>query len=572
MRNGFTDTGRKRWIQAIALILLIMALALPRLTTLDRYVTVDESLWLTRSANFYRALWFRDWGNTYLTGHPGVTVTWAGIAGFLWKFPGYVKLVDRQFVGTSGFRRFLSSNGHTALELLVAGRTFTALTVILFLLLAFPLMARLAGWGLALLAFLLVSLDPYFIALSKLLHLDGLLSALMLLSLLAFLRYLDMGRQKRDLLLSGVAAGLSWLTKSPAFFLIPFVGLLMLIELCKSWKGTGMVGLRNHTTWFRDIWVVARAWLVWLAIGGIVFILLWPAMWVDPLGTIGLVFNKATGYAIEGHDTATFFAGQVIAEGQSVWYFYPVTLLWRVTPPILIGVLILAIAWIFPNTFHLSAKHRRLAWVMGLFTLLFIVFVTLSNKVADRYQIPAQLALCLLAALGWYALLERLGAWVGRRLPGAPVRFFVPLLGGAVVIWQLLGVLQTAPYYMNYYNPLLGGDQAAPGVMLIGRGEGLDQAARYLNGLPSASNLKVFAWYGEGPFSYFFEGETVGIVDDTTLTELLKTDYVVLYIHLWQRQLPSKEVLDFFARLKPVYVAHIGNLDYAQVYDMHNSK
>ncbi len=570
MRNGFADAGRKRWIRAVALLLLIMALALPRLTALDRYVTVDESLWLTRSANFYRALWIRDWSNTYLTGHPGVTITWAGIAGFLWKFPGYVKLADKQFVGSTEFRQFLISNGHTALELLVAGRTFTMLAVILALLLAFPFMVRLAGWGPALLASFLIALDPYFVALSKLLHLDGLLTASMLLSLLAFLRYLDMGRQMRDLLLSGVAAGLSWLTKSPAFFLIPFVGLLMLIELCKIWKGIGMVELRNHATWFRNIWVVAKAWLVWLAIGGIVFILLWPAMWVDPLGTISRVFNKVTGYAIEGHNTATFFAGQVIAAGHSVWYFYPVSLLWRVTPPVLIGVLILAIAWIFPNVFHLSAKHRRLAWVMGLFTLLFIVFITLSNKVADRYQIPVQLALCILAALGWYALLERLGAWVGARFPRLLVPLFVPFLGGAVVIWQLLGVLQTIPYYMNYYNPLLGGDRAAPGVMMIGRGEGLDQAARYLNSLPNARNLKVFAWYGEGPFSYFFDGETVGIVDDTALTELLKPDYVVLYIHLWQRQLPSKEVLDFFARLKPVYVAHIGNLDYAQVYDLRN--
>ena len=570
MRNGFADAGRKRWIQAVALLLLIMALALPRLATLDRYVTVDESLWLTRSANFYQALWTRDWSNTYLTGHPGVTITWASIAGFLWKFPGYVKLADKQFEGSSGFRLFLISNGHTALELLVAGRTFTALAVILALLLAFPPMVRLAGWGPALLAALLIALDPYFVALSKLLHLDGLLTALMLLSLLAFLRYLDMGRQKRDLLLSGVAAGLSWLTKSPAFFLIPFVSLLMLIELCKTWKGVGMAELRTHATWFRDIWAVAKAWLVWLAIGGIVFILLWPAMWVDPQGTIISVFNKATGYAIEGHKTATFFAGKVIAAGHSVWYFYPVSLLWRVSPPLLIGVLILAIAWIFPNTFHLSAKHRRLVWVMGLFTLLFIVFITLSDKVADRYQIPVQPALCILAALGWYALLERLGAWVGARFPRVPAHLFVPLLGAAVVIWQLLGALQTAPYYMNYYNPLLGGDRAAPGVMMIGRGEGLDQAARYLNSLPNARNMKVFAWYGEGPFSYFFEGETVGIVDDSALDDLLKADYMVLYIHQWQRQLPSKEVLDYFARLKPVYVARIGNLDYAQVYDLRN--
>jgi 4-amino-4-deoxy-L-arabinose transferase-like glycosyltransferase len=570
MKSRFAEVRIKDGMHTAALLLLILSLALPRLTALDRYVTIDEPLWLMRSANFYSALWNKDWKDTYQAEHPGVINTWAGAAGFLWKFPGYVKLVDEQFKKANKFEEFLISKSRAALDLLVAGRAFTALAVILILMLAFPLMVRLAGWGPALLASFLIALDPYFVALSRLLHLDGLVTALMLLSLLAFLRYLDKGRQKRDLLLSGVAAGLSWLTKSPAFFLIPFVGLLMLIELFKTWRGNGIAGLRNHTARLREIWVVSRPWLVWLAIGVIVFVLLWPAMWVDPLGTIRHVFGGATDYALEGSDKDTFFAGQVIDAGQSVWYFYPVSLLWRNTPPVLIGVLILAVACIFPKKFGLSGDHRRMALVMSLFTLLFIVFITLSKKVADRYQIPVQPALCMLAALGWYALLERLVAWLGRRLPGAPASLFLPLLGGVVVLWQLWGVLQTAPYYMNYYNPLMGGDQAAPGVMMIGRGEGLDLAARYLNSLPEARRLRVYAWYATGPFSYYFKGKTWSIESNTTLDDILKADYMVIYIHQWQRQTPSQEVLDFFAAQTPVYMARIGNLDYAQVYDLHN--
>lgn len=566
---GSVEIGKDRRIRAVALLLLVLALALPRLTDLGQYVTIDEPLWLMRSANFYVALWNKDWNKTYQAEHPGVTVTWAGTAGFLWKFPGYVKLADEQFKKANRFQEFLASKSRAALDLLVAGRAFSALAVVLILFPAFPLMVRLAGWGPALLASFLIALDPYFIALSRLLHLDGLVTALMLLSLLAFLRYLDKGRHKRDLLLSGVAAGLSWLTKSPAFFLIPFVGLLMLIELFKVWKGIGMAELRSHTAWLRDIWAVARPWLAWLAIGVIVFVLLWPAMWVDPLGTICHVFGGATDYASEGSDKATFFAGQVIDAGQSIWYFYPVSLLWRITPPVLIGVLLLVAASFFPAKFRLSADHRRLAWVMGLFTLLFIVFITLSKKVADRYQIPVQPALCILAAIGWYSLLERLVEWIRPRFPWALARLLAPLLGGAIVFWQLLGVLQTAPYYMNYYNPLLGGDRAAPEVMMIGRGEGLEQAAQYLNNLPDARRLHVYAWYATGPFSFYFKGKTLSIESTTTLTNILEADYVVLYIHQWQRQTPSKEILDYFARMKPVFVARIGNLDYAEVYALH---
>jgi hypothetical protein len=572
MRSWFIEVLRAGRARAVALLLLTLALALPRLTALDRYVTVDEPLWLMRSANFYEALWNEDWKNTYLVGHPGVSITWAGTAGFLWEFPGYVKLEGKQVSHLINFRQFLTSKGYSALDLLVAGRAFTALAVISALLLAFPLIVRLAGWGPALLAALLIVLDPYFIALSRLLHLDGLVTALMLLSLLAFICYLDKSQQKRDLLLSGFAAGLSWLTKSPAFFLIPFVGLLMLIELYKIWKGTGVAKPHNRAGWLREIWAVARPWLIWLAIGVAVFILLWPAMWADPLGTVGRVLTKAMGYALRGNSTPTFFAGQVIAAGQAVWYYYPVSLLWRSTPPELIGVLMVVIAWIFPNAFHLSAGHRRIAWMIGLFTLLFIVFIALSEKIADRYQIPVQPALCILAALGWYALFKKLSVWVGRRFPGAPASLFMPFLAGVIIFVQLLGVIRTAPYYMNYYNPLLGGDKEAPAVMMIGRGEGLELAAQYLDSLPNAHDLRVYAWYGEGPFSYYFEGETKVILADTPLSDILNADYVVLYIQQWQRQTPSKDVMDYFARMPPVFVARIGNLNYAQVYDLRDAK
>jgi 4-amino-4-deoxy-L-arabinose transferase-like glycosyltransferase len=572
MKNGFTHILRERRLNAIALFLLILALAVPRLTALERYVTVDEPTWLMNSANFYQALWTGNWKNTYQLEHPGVTITWAGTLGFLWKFPGYVKLVDGQLNKENKFREFLTSKGHAALDLLVAGRAFTALGVILVLLLAFALMARLVGWGLALLASFLIALDPYFIALSRLLHLDGLVAALMFLSLLAFLCYQAKGRRKLDLILSGVAAGLSWLTKSPAFFLIPFMGLLVLIELLTSWKRMGIVELRHRAGWLRVFWQAASPWLVWLIIGGAVFVLFWPAMWVDPIGTLSQVFGGATGYALEGNSHVTFFAGQVIDVGQSVWYYYPLSILWRISPPELIGVVVLAVVSFFPKNFRLSRDQRRMAWVMGLFTVLFIIFITLSQKKADRYQIPVQPALCILAALGWYALFAGLGNWARQRFPGAPVSLVIPFFGGVLVFWQLLGVLQTAPYYMNYYNPLLGGDRAAPGVMMIGRGEGLDMAARYLNNLPDARHLNVYAWYGEGPFSYYFKGNTWVIEQDTSLDQLLKADYVVIYIHQWQRQTPSKEVLDYFARMTPVFVARIGNLNYAQVYDVRSTK
>jgi hypothetical protein len=135
-----------------------------------------------------------------------------------------------------------------------------------------------------------------------------------------------------------------------------------------------------------------------------------------------------------------------------------------------------------------------------------------------------------------------------------------------VVIAQAYSAGQTYPYYFSYYNPLAGGSQRAPQVMMIGWGEGLDQAARYLNTKPDVEMLKVASWYPDGPFSYFFEGTTIQQDFPANPAEMAKADYVVLYAHQWQRQLPSQEFLDFFAAQTPEEVFLIDGLEYARVY------
>jgi hypothetical protein len=568
----------KRWLQALLLILLAIGLLLPRLLELSRYVTVDEPLWLIRSANFYQALAGGDWQDTFQREHPGVTIMWAGTIGFLLRFPEYAHLADAQLVNPEALDEFLGQHQHTSLGLLVAGRLVAVLGVTLAVLLALPFLVRLVGWLPAFLALFLVALDPYFIALSRLLHLDGPVAAWMLLSLVSFMSYLYTGRLTIDLVVSAASAGLAWLTKSPALFLIPFYGLLVLLQMLGQWRQAGWAPLLSWKTALLDIWQAGRPYLLWLLASSALFVLLWPAMWVDPLNSLARIFSQATAYAAEGQDSATFFMGTVYQSGQSPWFFYPVSLLWRLTPPVTIGLLLALLAWLFPRRAGLTIGHKRVIQVMTLFTILFLVLITLSQKKADRYQIPVQPALCILAALGWVT-------WAQALLQQAQARFrsgrlnhlaqnpgiWLAIVSGLLVVWQLLGPLQTFPYY-DYYNDLLGGSQAATPVMMIGRGEGLDQAARYLNSLPNASNLVAMARYNKGCVSYYFNGRVLGMEDDASLADLQKADYVILYIHQWQRQIPSKEALDYLKTLKPVFVARIGGLDYAEVYDMKDAR
>jgi hypothetical protein len=108
--------------------------------------------------------------------------------------------------------------------------------------------------------------------------------------------------------------------------------------------------------------------------------------------------------------------------------------------------------------------------------------------------------------------------------------------------------------------------------MQIGLGEGLDQAARYLNTKPKPGQLRVISWYGDAPFAYFFSGSTINMPEDAVLSDLTNADYIVIYYQQTQRQLPSPAVLEFFEAQTPEYTVSLNGLDYAMVYNLHNIK
>ncbi|MCB9160515.1 MAG: glycosyltransferase family 39 protein [Caldilineaceae bacterium] len=84
-------------------------------------------------------------------------------------------------------------------------------------------------------ATLFLAWSPFYVALSRQLHPDGLVASLSFLALLLFLAWLyaaspDGRRPRRYLVGSGIIMGLAWLTKTPAIFLVPTGLVLMAIE------------------------------------------------------------------------------------------------------------------------------------------------------------------------------------------------------------------------------------------------------------------------------------------------------------------------------------------------------
>jgi len=548
----------------LLLLLVLMALLLPRLLALDHFVNSDERKWLARSANFYTALVHGDWASTFQKEHPGVMVMWAGAAGFAWRYPTYAwDTPDRHFSGEDeALETFLQSQGYRPLDLLIAGRVFMVLAGVLALLLAYWIAIRLLGAPTATLGFLLIAFDPFHIAIARMLHVDGLEANWMFLALVAWLAYLRQGRRS-DLIVSALAAGLAWLTKVPALFLAPFVALVVVVELGLVWR---------HTKQWQ--WIRVGRWLgAGLAWGGLALVtcgLLWPALWVAPLATLRYVVEY-TFIQAGGHGNPIYFNGQVIDSWVDPgFWFYPITYLWRTTPVTLIGLLLAGLTLVWPNGTvgrETDSLHQRRTLVyLLLFAVGFLLFMTIGSKRFDRYLIPIYAPLDLAAAIGWMMMIR----WLFRQASPVVVRWAPGIAVAALICAQAVHLLPIWPHVMSYYNPLLGGGAKAPDVMMIGWGEGLDEAARYLNTKPDAANRRAAAWYAIGSFSYFFDGHTQAIEFEkmADISRWLDLDYIVTYIHLWQRRWPDPRLLDYLAGYAPEQRITINHMDYAQVYDL----
>jgi hypothetical protein len=363
-----------------------------------------------------------------------------------------------------------------------------------------------------------------------------------------------------------LAAGLGWLTKTPALFLVPVVGLFTLIDL---WRHPIQ---RGAAPALGQLWQRLQPAALWFAIGALVFVALWPAMWVHPIATLSNLFGGAERFVEEGHNSPLFFNGQVIQNGNidlRYFYFYPLTYLWRSTPVVLVGLALAAWGYFGRREPFQRPGARLAAAGLVILIVLFLAGFTLAAKKFDRYLLPVYAPLDILAGLGWYSL----AAFVWSRRPAGMLRYSLVLLALLAVGLQGYLSLRTFPYYLDYYNPLLGGSRSAAQVMHVGWGEGLDQAARYLNQKPGAAKLTTISWSSTGCLSYFFKGKDRAFWFDAgnekdQWAQFNKSDYAVIYINQQQAHL-AQPVLDYVAQLKPEHTVWLNGIPYAQIYKIH---
>ncbi|MFN8494417.1 MAG: glycosyltransferase family 39 protein [Caldilineaceae bacterium] len=563
----------------LLLLILFLATWLPRVLALDAFVTYDERKWLARSANFYQAITHEDWTHTFQREHPGVTVMWAGVLGFLQRFPDYPQQAPGQFTWErEHFEDWLHQHSQlTPLTMLAAGRWWEVLFITLAIVSSYFPLRRLFGGKIAALAVLFIAWDPFDVALSRQLHPDGLVAGLISLALLLFLAWLYGTKstqngaetpakkyQWRYLIASGIVMGLAWLTKTPSIFLVPTGAILIALEVWRN-RQTKISSLQSPVS------NLLLGYVLWGIIATLIFAALWPSIWVHPIGTLRQMTATMEDYA-EGHVNGNYFLGQPTDEPGAL--FYPVAYLFRSTPAIVLGLLAaLWAAWRRAKPFD-QPHTRRAALALLLFALIFGIGMSIGAKQFDRYILPVFPALDVLAILGWVYLAQVLVNWWSKsRLVNTPISLpssaLSLLIGVTFLLHGLLGFWQY-PYYFTYFNPLTGGSWTAPRVLFVGWGEGLDEAGRWLNQQPDAQKLRVVAWYADGPLSYFFKGQASGLSYGSPLF-WLDTDYAITYANQWQRQIPDAATIAYFAAQKPVQVIRFRGLELARIYDMRDA-
>jgi len=543
--------NRKTLISYVSLFLMAL---LPRVPGLGVFLTPDEHLWIGRSGRFLAAILRGDWAATFEVGHPGVTTRWTGVMGIL---------AQSLFSSLPLTQEYLSNLREHPLDVLAAVRLPTVIIVSLAVVLVYWLLKRLVGHRAAFLAAFLLAFDPFYIALSRVIHHDALASTFLLLSLLGFLVYLEcqapsLERQSAEsrstsfvtwglLLFSGTMAGLAFLSKSPSVVLAPF---LALVDFAYRFRERRWGGVKP----------VVRDLLVWGGVAVLVFFALWPSMWVNPVGTVKGVMDKALGYAGAPHERGNFFLGRPTPDPGPL--FYPVAFLFRTTPVTLFGLALLVWGMLTRNS--PSAIRKRWLYVLGGFAVFYLIFMTSGAKKFDRYILPSLLIADVMAGVALGKVL-----WLQKRYHGASFAVRNSLVA-LLALSQVALALPHYPYYLTYYNPLLGGIKTASKVMFVGWGEGYDQVARYLNSKDNAKELKVATWYSDSCLAPFFQGKVYKISVRSQkavgVVPWYETDYVVFYINQVQREIPTRGTVEFFKGLKPEYTVKLAGLEYAWVY------
>jgi len=498
---------------------------------LSQFATADEHYWVyERIPQYWNAIAEHKWTKTFINDKPGITLALvSGIA--ILPYPDTEKHCEEREDRTLDCDTEVTEGMYLAfrLPILIANG--------LLLVFLFFLIERLCNSRIALFTTLLAALSPILLGSSQIINPDSLLWSCGMIAIFSYFSLLRF-EERKYLLLTILFTALAILSKYVAIILLPFFLALTVLRFLSEKKPTD----RLHQLLKKDLTSFG-----FLSLGVIFLVCLFlPALLMDSKyflefirtvpdkevlsGIAGLLIfallfdtyvlrNKflllLRSFLFRGRFLLRFsglfflvlFVGIFIARSffqewsifslipfdikdlsdarytTSIPNFFEAFLLeWNplvfsLTPLVLFGL-----ASLFVMLAQKSVKKNVfLIYTLFFFFLLYTVLLIYSNILTTpRYSILLYPLFAFLAALGYDSLMEKYS-----------LRSRELLVTMLVFLGSLAILITAAPFYFNYTNSLL------PKNLLIqdAWGYGGYEAAQYLNSLPEAENLTVWADY-----------------------------------------------------------------------------
>jgi len=538
----------RRWVLPAGVFLIAL---LPRLISLNVFLTADEDDQIMFAHLFLKYVLQGDFDRIFFLGYPGIPTLILGAGGVAIRYLfHYTNVLPLSWVNadlmttlnqiTANWRTFTFD---TPLDFSWWARAPMALAAALRILGIFLLARRLLDERLALLITLIIAFDPFILAHTRVIHVDAPSSYFMFLAFLAFIIYLNEGGWKW-LVSLGFFAALAILSKTSAAILGPILLVSGIIYALFPPSG------QSRSARWKRLGVAVVVGLVLLAVTLSTF---WPIVQqlVDNIESV----NRSP------HRTAGTFWTEWQSDLNPLYYLwvFPFHLTPLVTIGILLGLVMIVVGIISYLRRREDQPSRMLPLALGLlvYIVVYIAIASVISRRGDRYILPVYFSSGMLAALALW--------WVASYVPGFFRRVKITsmqILGVAVAL-QMLFVLLYHPYYLSYFNPLMGGYRTAPYWINVGWGEGLDRAANYLNNMTGAEKPPVASWYSN-QFAPYYHGPTADLSSESAA---LTGEYTVFYINQVQRGFPSSEILTYFQQRTPLEIIEISGVSYAWIYE-----
>ncbi len=477
----------------LAVVFLIFFI--PRIISLGSDISnYDASYWHPRTEKFAKHLIRGEYAYTYQQYHPGVTLLWlSGSAKWMFEtaFESYFDYSPRHLS-----RHFIKINFVSIFPLILVISLLGAYCA--------WLMSKITGNTFAIIFTIFLSLEPFFLGVSKFLHLSGLGGMFSFASFLSLYYHYYLRQQNEAkagnyyFYLSAIFIGLGILTKIDSG-----IGMLMNVIFAAFQE----FRISGNKIRLKSILGLIKYGLI----ATIVFVALFPSMWVRPYWTIREIINEGIV------DTAFSSEGEVTISGIKKLFYLEFIFL-RNLP----STFLLMIAGLFIGL-RKFMKHKvdeidKFVLYSGIaYVVLNIAILTIPDKAKDRYISNFYPSLILISSYAFYYFYKYSQK---AKIASIAILFII----------YTVTLYRYYPAYSYYFTDLVGGPGGveALGVPVKNRGEYYAQAAQYINKIdPDAPNRNAVLTHREQikTFAPFFYGKDY--TNPKLMPEGALADYIV---------------------------------------------